>query len=79
MWEAGEVLECKASPSSSTVLIVASESWGEGSLFGAGISVNNNDDNHIIHINQGTKHGAEITLQDNGKGEKALWPKIVCI
>lgn len=51
MWEAGEVLECKASPSSSAVLIVGSESWGEGSLFGAGISVNNNNDNHVININ----------------------------
>lgn len=50
MWEAGKVLECKASPSSSTVLMVASESWGEGSLFGAGISVNNSHENHVITV-----------------------------
>lgn len=64
MWEAGEVLECKASPSSSAVLIVGSVSWGEGSLFGAGISVNNNDNNHAININQEEKkqNTAQITI-----------------
>lgn len=46
------MLECKTSPSSSGVLIVSSESWEEGSLFGAGISVNKDNNNHSVTIDQ---------------------------